>query len=97
MSKLKIIVSKDTSQFVRLLKENRNLFAVIDRNIYKKNCEMFLSVQDKEFNCVKLYFKFKDKVFSVTYFVKDLSFVEFSIYKIILENFVFIRKLVEKN
>jgi len=96
MQKLKIIVSNDTEQFIRLLKENKNLLSVIDRNIYKKNCELFLSVEDKEFKATKLYFKFPNKVFSVTYFVKSLDFVDFFMYKIRVENWVFIKKLVQK-
>jgi hypothetical protein len=96
MSKLKIIVSDDTSQFIKLMKENPNLFAAIDRNIYKKNCELFLSVEDKEFNAIKLYFKFPKKIFSVTYFVKNLSFVDFCMYKIQVQNWIFVKKLVEK-
>jgi len=96
MSNLKIIVRNDTSQFIRLLKENQNLLNAIERNIYKKNCEFFLSVEDKEFNAVKLYFKFPKKIFSVTYFVKNLDFVDFSMYKIQVQNWIFIKKIVEK-
>jgi hypothetical protein len=96
MSKLRVIISNDTSQFIRLLKENQTLFATIDRNIYKKNCELFLSIEDKEFNSVKLYFKFHKKIFSLTYFVKNLDFVDFIMYKIRTENWIFIKKLVEK-
>jgi len=96
MSKLRIIISDDTSQFIKLLKENQNLFTTIDRNIYKKNCELFLSVEDKEFNAAKLYFKFHNKIFSVTYFLKRLDFVDFCMYKIRKEDWIFIKKLVEK-
>ena len=96
MQKLKIIVSNDTSQFIQLLKENQSLFAAIDRNIYKKNCELFLSVEDKDFRAVRVYFKFTKKIFSVAYFVKDLSFVDFCMYKIHNYNWIFIKKLIEK-
>jgi len=96
MSNLKIIVRNDTSQFIRLLKENQNLLNAIERNIYKKNCEFFLSVEDKDFKAVKLYFKFPNKVFSVTYFVKNLDFVDFFVYKIHKQNWIFVKKLVEK-
>jgi len=94
--KMKIIVSDDTSQFIQLLKENQTLFAAIDRNICKKNCELFLSVEDKEFKAIKLYFKFSKKIFSVTYFVKNLDFVDFCMYKIPTQNWIFVKKLVEK-
>jgi DNA-directed RNA polymerase subunit L len=96
MIKLKIIVSDETSQFIQLLKENQTLFDAIDRNIYKKNCELFLSIEDKGFNAVKLYFKFTKKIFSVTYFVKSLDFVDFFLYKIQVQNWIFVKKLVEK-
>ena len=96
MIKLKIIVSDETSQFIKLLKENQTLFDAIDRNIYKKNCELFLIIEDKGFNAVKLYFKFTKKIFSVTYFVKSLDFVDFFLYKIQVQNWIFVKKLVEK-